>query len=163
MHNLKRTTYGIVILLLAATSYGFAEEDDCDFNFKGYEEYILKAVPPSSILSRKSNKINAEVLLKVEGVQDLTLAYGACYHYGLSIKARHVEPPHLGEVLDFIKPIISEGHPRMGDIFEGLKSYIMTKEIIDLNINNRYLSSMSIKKSNNDDGTINIEISVSGG
>jgi len=166
MNNFKKSTYCLIIFFLFTTSYSFAEQQDdyqCDFDFKAIEAYVMKGVPSSSVLSRKSDGKEGEVLLKVDGVQEFILGYYACVHHGVTIEASQIDPLHLDETLDFIQRLIRQGPIDLDEIFESLKSHIKAGKIVALEVSSRYFSHMTIAIRDNDDETLNIKIHTSGG
>jgi len=161
---IKIIFYLFVLLFLTASSLLAREvtEEDCDFNFKGYEADIIKEISPSMIISQKSDWKDGEMQLRLTKFLEVTLTYGACFHVGASIKATHLNKEDMEVFLEFSQIIIGQAAPVMPDILKSLRPYL-ADVIIDLEIRGRYFSTMYINTTKNKDDTIDIKISVSGG
>lgn len=165
MGDSRKITYAIVILLLFATSFCFAEEKkyECDFDFKGFEKTIISQIPSSMVLSQQSDEKNGEIRLEIGKSQPVTLNYRGCFHLGISLKSNHLDRAYLEKFIELAHPIILQtATSGMVDILKKLTPHI-ADDILKLEISDHYFSTMYIDVSHNEDDTINIEISVSGG
>lgn len=114
------------------------------------------------ILSQKSDQRSGEIHLNIGNSQKLTITYRACYHTGVTIKADHMSTAYLEKFLKLAQRLIFQVASEMPKILKSLQPHI-ENEILSLEIRDHFFSTMYIDTTHNEDSTINVKISASGG
>lgn len=147
-----------LLIFLCIFRLSFAEENKkCLNDFEAFGKDLLEQIPTSIILRKKSDGVNGELSLKIDGVRALTLMYNTCDRLVLRIDADRIDPANLKKFIAFIRPLISQAAPGMDDILNSLTTHL-PETILSFKVTDVYLSYMGFNIKHYPDGTINIDI-----